>query len=173
MPNELEDILKMYESSKKKIDYIKGLSQSSLNKLNKQTREDIKKQIKLFEDSETDLIRRGIIEAPKEAPMLEEPKSFQESVERGLDNISYKGKGMGGQTELSSIKDIKVNKPMTKREALGQASKNLGKMEKTIKGGISKLDKQEKDITEAIQKAKDILSEEFSMSELEEMGFTD
>tara|TARA_R100001510_G_C7656990_1_gene217892 strand:- start:24574 stop:25092 length:519 start_codon:yes stop_codon:yes gene_type:complete len=171
MPNELEDILKTYESNKKKIDYIKGLSQSSLNKLNKQTREDIKKQIKLFEDSEKDLIRRGIIEAPKEAPMLEEPKSFQESVERGLDNISYKGKDMGGQTELSSIKDIKVNKPMTKREALGQASKNLGKMEKTIKGGISELDKQEKDITEAIQKAKDILSEKFSMSELYEMGF--
>ena len=40
----------MYESSKKKIDYIKGLSQSSLNKLNKQTREDIPKKIKEFED---------------------------------------------------------------------------------------------------------------------------
>lgn len=171
MPNVLEDILKTYESNKKKIDYIKGLSQSSLNKLNKKTREDIKKQIKLFEDSETDLIRRGIIEAPKEASMLEEPKSFQESVESGLDNISYKGKDMGGQTELSSIKDIKINKPMTKKEALGQASKNLGKMQKTIKGGISKLDKQENDITKAVQKAKDILSEEFSMSELEEMGF--
>tara|TARA_B100000212_G_C27382385_1_gene537632 strand:- start:4719 stop:5234 length:516 start_codon:yes stop_codon:yes gene_type:complete len=170
MPNVLEDILKTYESNKKKIDYIKGLSQSSLNKLNKEAREDISKKIKEFDDMETYLIRQGI-DVSKEKPMSEEPKSFQEAVESGIGDISFKGKGMGGQTELSSIKDIKINKPMTKKEALGQASKNLGKMQKTIKGGISKLDKQEKDITEAIQKAKDILSEEFSMSELQEMGF--
>ena len=83
MPDVLEDILKTYESNKKKIDYIKGLSQSSLNKLNKQTREDIKKQIKEFDDMETDLIRRGIIDASKEKPMSEEPKSFQESLKVG------------------------------------------------------------------------------------------
>jgi len=120
MPNELEEIKKIYASNKKKIDYIKGLSQSSLNKLNKETREDIKKQIKLFEDSETDLIRRGIIKlskekptsnsgsfpSKKEKPLYIKPLSFEEAIEEGLDSITSEKDFSGLRGAERSGKDL-------------------------------------------------------------------
>mgnify|MGYP003650499884 CR=1 FL=1 len=35
--------------------------------------------------------------------MPNEPKSFQEAVESGIHNISFKGKDMGGQTNLEKL----------------------------------------------------------------------
>ena len=95
MPNELDEIKALYHSNKKKIDYINSLPKSSIAKLPKETQEEIVKQTKKFADAETHLIRQGLMDA-----ISEEPKSFQEAVENSLNNISYKGKGMEGQTQL-------------------------------------------------------------------------
>tara|TARA_R100000315_G_scaffold56683_1_gene31125 strand:+ start:1106 stop:1723 length:618 start_codon:yes stop_codon:yes gene_type:complete len=120
MPNELEEIKKIYASNKKKIDYIKGLSQSSLDKLDKGTREAIRKQIKEFDDAEKDLVRRGIIQvteekttsnsgsfpSKKEKPLYITPLSFEEAVEEGLDSITSEKDFSGLRGAERSGKDL-------------------------------------------------------------------
>ena len=46
--------------------------------------------------------------------MSEEPKSFQEAIESGIGNISFKGKDMGGQTDLEKI--VTASKKPKKKE---------------------------------------------------------
>ena len=120
MPNELEEIKKIYASNKKKIDYIKGLSPSSLGKLDKGTREAIRKQIKEFDDTEKDLVRRGIIElskekptsnsgsfpSKKEKPLYITPLSFEEAIEEGLDLITSEKDFSGLRGAERSGKDL-------------------------------------------------------------------
>ena len=120
MPSELEEIKKIYASNKKKIDYIKGLSQSSLDKLDKGTREAIRKQIKEFDDAEKDLVRRGIIQvteekttsnsgsfpSKKEKPLYITPLSFEEAVEEGLDSITSEKDFSGLRGAERSGKDL-------------------------------------------------------------------
>ena len=49
MPNELDEIRELYESNKKKMDIIRGLSKKSVAKLPKETQEELIKQTKKFD----------------------------------------------------------------------------------------------------------------------------
>jgi len=53
--------------------------------------------------------------------MPNEPKSFQEAVESGIRNISFKGKDMGGQTNLEKL--VTASKKPKKKAQLSKYEK--------------------------------------------------
>ena len=100
MPNELDEIRELFKSNKKKMDYIKGLSKSSVAKLPKETQEEIIKQTKKFDDTETSLIRQGILRSDSNKDKLKKKvvgKKLLDAALAGLGPTAYAARRIGSR----------------------------------------------------------------------------
>ena len=123
MPNELDEIRELYESNKKKMDIIRGLSKKSVAKLPKETQEELIKQTKKFGDAEASLLKQGIIRSneTKSNPNKDYWKANKDKLKKkiigekllgaalaGLGPTAYAARRITGNLRLEDLPDLDV-----------------------------------------------------------------